>query len=137
MLATYANQDAVAVSNRTWHHIKASGPWAAEVDQLLDKLVRDNLPDGALALLGPVLDKRQQEQQERAKARTTREEASARLDGIEERISELTIEQVDLAEQDHDTAWAGWTPRYSALRELAARRQQLHRRRRPPGRRGT
>jgi len=125
-MATYADQTAVAISSRSWHHVKASGPWAGEVDELLDKLVRDNLPDSALVLLGSVLDKRKLEQQERAAERKTREEATARLDGIEERIGELTIDQLDQSEQDLDTAWAGWTPRHSALRQLLAdRRQQL------------
>jgi len=73
-----------------------------------------------------VLERRRQEQQERAAARRAREEASARLDGIEQRIGELGVEQVNHAEQDFDKAWAGWTPRYSTLRGLlAARRQQL------------
>ena len=44
-MATYADQNAVAVSSRSWHDIKASGPWAVEADELLDKLVADNLPD--------------------------------------------------------------------------------------------
>lgn len=125
-LATYADQEAVAVSNRSWHQIKASGPWAGEVDDLLDKLVADNLSDSARALLGPVLDKRKQEQQEQSAARRVREEAIARPDGIEERIGELTIAQADQAEQDLDRGWAGWTPRDSTLRGLLAeRRQQL------------
>ena len=125
-MATYADQTAVAASSRSWHHIKASGPWAGEVDELLDKLVRDNLPESALVLLAPALDKRQEEHQERTAARKAREEATARLDGIEERISELTLEQLDQAEQDLDSAWAGWTPRYGTLRQLLAdRRQQL------------
>ena len=29
-MATYADQNAVAVSSRSWHHVKASGPWAVE-----------------------------------------------------------------------------------------------------------
>jgi len=126
VMATFADQDAVAVSNRSWHQVKASGPWAAEVDELLDKLVADNLAEPALALLGPVLEKRKREQRERSAARRAREEASARLEGIEDRIGELSVEQVDQAEQDLDNAWAGWTPRYSTLRGLlSARRQQL------------
>jgi len=92
----------------------------------LDKLVAENLPDGAVALLGPMLEKRRQEQQQRSAARRAREEASARVEGIEDRIGELSVEQVAQAEQDLDNAWAGWTPRYSTLRGLlAARRQQL------------
>ena len=125
-MAVYANQDAVAASNRSWHDVKVSGPWAGEFDALLDALVHDKLPDNTLAILEPVLTTRRQEQQERAAARTAREQAAERVQAIEQRIGELTIEQIDQAEQDLDGAWSGWTPRYSELRQqLAARRQQL------------
>jgi hypothetical protein len=125
-MATYADQNAIAVSSRSWHRVKASGPWAIEVDELLDKLVTDNLPDGALSLLAPVLEARKAERQERSVARKAREEAVARLDGIEERIGELADEQLDQAERDLDTVWARWTPEHSRRRELlAARRAEL------------
>lgn len=125
-MATYANQDAVAVSNRSWHQVKASGPWAGEFDELIDKLMRDNLPDGAVALLKPLLEQRKQRREERAAARRARDEAATRLDGIEERISDLTSEDLDQAEKDLEAAWTGWTPRHSTLRQLLAdRRQQL------------
>lgn len=75
-MATYADQNAVAVSSRSWHQVKASGPWAVEADELLDKLVADNLPDGALSLLAPVLEKRKAEQAERSAARKARQEAT-------------------------------------------------------------
>ena len=97
-----------------------------EVDELLDKLVADNLPDSALSLVAPVLDARKAEQHEHAAARKAREEAVARLDGIEERIGELIGEQLDVAEHDLDTVWARWTPEHTRLRELlAARRAEL------------
>jgi hypothetical protein len=107
-------------------HVKASGPWAVDVDELLDKLVTDNLPDGALSLLAPVLEARKAEQQERSAARKAREEAVARLDGIKERIGDLTDKHLDQAERDLDTVWARWTPEHTRLRELlAARRAEL------------
>lgn len=125
-MATYADQDAVAMSSRSWHQVKASGPWAGDVDELLDKLLHDNLPDAAVGLLKPVLEQRRQQREERAAARKARDEAAARLEGIEERMGELTIEDVDRAEKDLDTAWTGWTPRHSTLRKLLAdRRQQI------------
>jgi hypothetical protein len=125
-MATYADQNAVAASSRSWHHVKASGPWGVEVDELLGKLVTDNLSDGALSLLTPVLEKRKAEQQECSAARKAREEASARLDGIEERIAKLTEDELDHAERDLDTVWARWTPEHTRLRELvAARRTEL------------
>ena len=125
-MATYADQNAVAVSSRSWHHVKASGPWAFEADELLDNLAADNLPDGARALLAPVLERRKAEQQERSAARKARDEALARLEDIEERIGELTVEEVDQAERDLDAIWARWTPEYTRLRDrLAARRGEL------------
>lgn len=125
-MATYADQNAVAVSNRSWHQIKASGPWALETDELLDTLLRGNLPDAAVTLLTPLLAQRQQQREERATAAAARDEACARLEGIESRISELTIEDVNQAEEDLNSAWTGWTPRLSTLRQLLAdRRQQL------------
>jgi hypothetical protein len=125
-MATYADQNAIAVSSRGWHHVKASGPWAIEADGLLDKLVTDNLPDGALALLGPVLESRKAEQEERSAAHKAREAAVSRLEGIEDRIGKLRVEQLDEAERDLDAVWARWTPEHTRLRDrLATRRAEL------------
>jgi ParB/RepB/Spo0J family partition protein len=125
VMAVYGNQDAVAASNRSWHHVKVSGPWAREFDQLLDGIIRERLPESALILLEPVLAQRQRQQEERAAALKRREEAVARLEAIEDRIADLTIEQVEQAERDLEHAWTSWTPRYSELRQkLAARREE-------------
>jgi hypothetical protein len=125
-MATYADQNAIAVSNRSWHHINASGPWAIDSEELLDTLVADNLPNAALALLAPLLEKRKAEQQERSAARKARAEAVSRLDDIEDRIGKLTVEELDQAERDLDAVWARWTPEHTSLRErLAARRAEL------------
>ena len=126
VMAVYADQDAVAASNRSWHHVKVSGPWAGEFDQLLDGIVREKLPDSAVTLLEPVLAKRREQHEERAEARKAREQAAARLEGMEDRIAEMTVEQVEQAERDLEQAWTGWTPRYSDLRQkLATRREHL------------
>ena len=122
-MATYADQNAIAASSRSWHQVKASGPWAVEADELLDNLATDNLPDGTLALLAPVLEKRKAEQQERSAARKAREQAVARLEGIEERIGQLTIEELDQAERDLDAVWARWTPERTRLRDLIVARR--------------
>ena len=80
----------------------------------------------ALALLAPVLEQRKAEQEERSATRKAREEAVSRLDGIEERIGELTVEELDQAEQDLDAVWARWTPEHTMLRDqLTARRAEL------------
>jgi ParB/RepB/Spo0J family partition protein len=125
-MATYADQNAVAASSRSWHAIKTSGPWAVDAEELLDKLVADNLPDGALTLLAPVLEKRKAEQQERSASRNARDEVASRLEGIEERVGELTVEELEQAERDLDAVWARWTPEHTRLHDvLAARRAEL------------
>lgn len=125
-MATYADQNAVAASNRSWHQIKASGPWAGELDGILDALVREKLPESTLALLEPVLAKRDEEQDARTADREAREHAKARLEGIENRIAELSVNEIDQAEQDLESARTGWTPRHSAVRQmLNARRDEL------------
>ena len=126
VMAVYADQDAVAASNRSWHNVKVSGPWASEFDQLLDGIVQEKLPDSATTLLAPVLARRRLQHEEHAAARKAREEAAARLEGIEDRIGDLTVEQVEQAERDLEQAWTGWAPRYSDLRQkLITRRGQL------------
>jgi len=125
-MATYADQSAVAASSRSWHTVKASGPWGTEADEALDKLVADNLPDGALTLLAPVLDKRKAEQEERFESRKAREEAASRLEGIEERVGKLTVGELEQAERDLDAVWSRWTPEHTRLRDvLAPRRAEL------------
>jgi ParB/RepB/Spo0J family partition protein len=125
-MATYADQNAVAASSRSWHAIKSSGPWAVDAEELLDKLVADNLPDGALTLLAPILEKRKAEHEERFASRKARKEAASRLDGIEERAGELTVEELEQAERDLDALWSRWTPEHTRLRDvLAARRAEL------------
>jgi hypothetical protein len=63
---------------------------------------------------------------ERSAARKARKEATSRLEGIQARIGELTVEELDQAERDLDAVWARWTPEHTRLRDgLAARRAAL------------
>ena len=58
--------------------------------------------------------------------RHEREQALARLDGVEDRISTLTADVLDHVEHDLDAASGGYDPRRSELpRQVEARRQQL------------
>jgi ParB/RepB/Spo0J family partition protein len=122
-MAVYADQQAVAASNRSWHHVTCSGPWAIEVDGLLDELVVEKLPDALLAVLAPVLEERKAHREEKLAEHQARQEAVARLEGLEDRIGELGAEELDQVGEDLDAAWAGWTPRQSELRDLVKARR--------------
>jgi ParB/RepB/Spo0J family partition protein len=122
-MAVYADQQAVAMSNRSWHHVTCSGPWAIEVDGLLDELVVEKLPEALVATLAPVLEERKAHREEKLAEHQVREEAAARLEGLEERIGELDAAELDQIDEDLAAAWAGWTPRQSELRDLVKTRR--------------
>jgi ParB/RepB/Spo0J family partition protein len=122
-MAIYADQQAVAASNRSYHHVTCSGPWGIEVNGLLDELVVEKLPDALLAVLAPVLEERKEHREEKLAEHQARQEAAARLEGLEERIGELGAEDLDQVDEDLDAAWAGWTPRQSELRDLVKARR--------------
>ena len=125
-MAVYADQQAVAASNRSWHDVTCSGPWAIEVNGLLDELVTEKLPEAATQLLTTMLEERKTQRELKLAEHQARTEALARLEGIEERIAELGAEDLDQVEEDLDAAWGGWTPRQSELRGLVrARRTAL------------
>ncbi len=127
VMAVYADQDAVAQSNRSWHTVTCEGPWAQEVPALIDELVADKLLESTLALLRPVLEQRRGHREEQAARRKTRDEALARLEGAEERIEQLDRTGLEQIQQDLDAAWNGWDERQSKLRQLVrAREAQLN-----------
>jgi len=125
-MAVYADQRAVAASNRSWHHVSCLGPWGIEANGLLDELVVEELPETLIAVLTPVLEERKAHREEKLAEHQARQEAAARLEGLEERIGELGAEQLDQVDEDLAAAWVGWTPRQSELRDVVkARRAAL------------
>jgi hypothetical protein len=117
-MAVFADQDAVAMSNRTWHEVKRSGPWAVDFDELLDQLLREKLPASAIALLELRLVERGEQRAQAAAERAQRTAALERLDGVEERIPALDADGLAAVEQDLDAAFPGYHPRCSELRRL-------------------
>lgn len=122
-MAVYADENAVAQSNRSWHTVQCAGPWADEVGALLDELIREKLPDSTITMLEPRLQEREQHRSEVAKQRQDREEALARLEGVEERIPQLDEAELEQVKSDLDAAWTGWNERQSALRQLVRARE--------------
>ncbi|MHB8696295.1 MAG: hypothetical protein ACYDHH_34205 [Solirubrobacteraceae bacterium] len=125
-MAVYADQDAIATSRRCWHHVSPKGPWAVEFDELLDEILVEKLPEPVLAVLQPRMDERRQAREQREAKRKESVEALGRLDGIEDRISDLPGGELDVVEQDLDRAYPGYDPRRGEIRRLiSARRAEL------------
>jgi len=94
-MAVYADQQAVAMSNRSWHHVTLKDPWAHEVGGLLDELITEKLSEATVALMAEMLGERKAHREEKLAEHEARQEATSRLEGVEERIPELGAEDVD------------------------------------------
>ncbi len=123
VFAVYADQDAVATSNRSWYQPERHGPWAGEFDELLDSLVREKLPAAAIALLEPHLKQRAREREQLTADRAARAQATARLDGIEERIATLQDPELAAAERDIALTFSRWEQRGRDLTRLIHERR--------------
>ena len=125
MMAVYAQEDAVANSNRAFYSVRPKGalPWAADVAELIDDLAGEKLP---AALMDPVLEERRARHAERHAAAARKAAALERITELEPRIGELGTEELDELEQLAVEAHGEYTAAAFALRgQLRTRRQAL------------
>lgn len=125
MMAIYAQEDAVANSNRAFHTVtpERALPWAADVAELIDDLAGEKLP---AALMDPVLDERRARHAERHAAAARKAAALERIPELEPRIAQLGADELDELEQLAVVGHGDYTAAAFALRgEVRARRQQL------------
>jgi ParB/RepB/Spo0J family partition protein len=125
MMAVYAQEDAVANSNRAFHTVTAqrSLPWADEVAELMDDLAGEKLP---AALMDPVLDERRARHAERRAAAAREAAALERIAELEPRIAQLGTDELEELEQLAGVAHGTYMPAAYALRsQVRTRREQL------------
>ena len=125
MMAVYAQEDAVANSNRAFHTVTPERvlPWAADVAELIDDLAGEKLP---AALMDPVLDERRARHAERHAAAARKAAALERIAELEPRIAELGADELDELEQLAAVGHGEYMPATLTLRnQVRARRQQL------------
>lgn len=125
MMAVYAQEDAVANSNRAFHTVtpERALPWAADVAELIDDLAGEKLP---AALMDPVLDERRARHAERHAAAARQIAALERITALEPRIAELGADELDELEQLAVVGHGEYTAAAFALRgQVRTRRQEL------------
>ena len=125
MMAVYAQEDAVANSNRAFHTVTPERvlPWAADVAELIDDLAGEKLP---AALMDPVLDERRARHAERHAAAARKAAALERIAELQPRIAELGTDELDELEQLAAVGHGEYMPATLTLRsQVRARRQQL------------
>lgn len=109
-LARYADEDAVARSNRSTYRFPRveHAPWEQETIDLIDEICTDRLPDH---LTAPVTDKRRAFLDEQQQMRRARVEAQQRVQAALERLAELSEEERSAAVEDAKRAWGPWDPK--------------------------
>jgi hypothetical protein len=116
-MAVLADEDALAHSQRSFHHPAFHGPWAARAARDLEELVRERIPEGRLPALDARLAERASARQhaaalEQRQARA-REQLAEQLDGITE-LSQTELEgPLALADEGHGR----YSPEASRVRD--------------------
>jgi hypothetical protein len=124
-MAIYANEDAVANSNRAFHQvtIERSMPWAEDVMELIDELAGEKLP---AALIEAVLKPRRAQHAERRAAIAAKARARERVAELEPRVDELGEDELSELEQAGRLAYGAYTtPAYALRDKVRVRRAAL------------
>jgi ParB/RepB/Spo0J family partition protein len=124
-MAIYADENAVASSNRAFHQvtIEHSMPWADDVMQLIDELAGEKLP---AALLEAVLAPRRERHAERRAALAAQARARERVAQLEPRVDELDAAQLAELKQAGRVAHGEYTiPAYALRDKIRTRRTTL------------
>jgi hypothetical protein len=123
-MAIYADEDAVANSNRAFHQvtIERSVPWAEEVMELIDELAGEKLP---AALIEPVLEPRRAQHAGRRAAIAAQARARERVAELEPRVDELGEDELSELEQAGRMAYGEYTTRAYALRDKVRTRRAV------------
>jgi ParB/RepB/Spo0J family partition protein len=125
MMAVYAQENAVANSNRAFHTVtvETALPWAGEVAELIDDLAAEKLP---AALMDPVLSTRRAAHAERHAAAAAKAQAQARVAQLEARLDELDVDELDELERVAREAHGMYSVASHAVRDkVRARRSTL------------
>jgi len=118
-MAVYADQDAVAMSNRVQHQVRSTGtPWADGALETLDELIGENIAAGVLeAQLAASHQARAVHAQRLADQRVAREQILAAIADPDAH----TLEQLHTCVASIEVAWPRYeTEKYPAERQLRA-----------------
>ncbi|MFP5364307.1 MAG: ParB/RepB/Spo0J family partition protein [Thermoleophilia bacterium] len=125
LMAVYAQEGAVANSSQAFHTVRVQSamPWAGDVPELVDAIAAEKLP---AALMAPVLEERRALQAQRRAAAAAKADALARVAELEQRIDELTGEELDELERLSRVAHGEYSAQAWKLRDaIRARRTAL------------
>lgn len=108
-LASLADENAIAKSNRSFYTLYFQGPWAIHAARDLNAVVRERIKEGQCEALDALLDRRIAKDIAEAEAETQAEEARALVEQDSKRISELSEEQLDQLIENAQAAFGDYS----------------------------
>jgi len=125
-LASLANeQDTVARSRQSHYELTFGGPWAVQAERDLNAIVRERIKEGQFPALDAILSERIAKDEQAIAREQETADASARLQDVNGRLSELDEKELDQALSDAELAWGEYNPRTRELRtQLETVREQ-------------
>jgi ParB/RepB/Spo0J family partition protein len=116
-LASLANeQDTVALSRQSHYELTFGGPWAAQAERDLNAIVRERIKEGQFPALDAILSERIAKDEQAVAREQEIASASARLQDVNGRLSELDEKELDQALSDAELAWGEYNPKTRELR---------------------
>jgi len=124
LMAVYADENAVANSNRAFHtvSVQTALPWAGEISELIDDIGGEKLPT---ALMDPILEARRARHAERRAAAAAQTAAIERIAELL-RNGDLDTEVLDELEQLSPVAYGQYSPQAWELRNKIRLLREKH-----------
>lgn len=125
-LASLANEtDTVAFSRQSHYELTFGGPWAMQAKRDLNAIVRERIKEGQLPALDAILTERIAKDEWETAREQEIASATARLERVSDRLSELNEKDLDQALNDAEVGWGEYNPKTRELRtQIDAVREQ-------------
>jgi ParB/RepB/Spo0J family partition protein len=121
-LASLVDEEAIAMSRRSYYTLRFNGPLAAAAERDLNAIIRDRIKEGQLPALDDILTERIATDEENVRRESEIAQALARLDGVSDRLDQLDGDELDQAIADADLVWGEFHPETGRLRDAQEQR---------------
>jgi ParB/RepB/Spo0J family partition protein len=121
-LASLVDEEAIAMSRRSHYRLTFAGPWAGQAKRDLNAIVRERIKEGQLPELDTILSERIADDEEQATREVETTKARLRLDGVEERKGDLTLDELEQAVADAELVYGEHSIKAHNLRDEQERR---------------
>lgn len=121
-LASLVDEEAIAMSRRSYYTLRFGGPLAAAAERDLHAIVRERIKEGQLPALDDILTERIAADEENVRRENEIAQALARLDGVSDRLDQLDGDELDRAIADADLVWGEFHPKTGRLRHAQEQR---------------